>query len=177
MKPFSKKFIPASIVLIFGVLGYTPLFAAAPPPIDSSLQGSPAYQQEQQSSQVSGQSATPNSPSSSGPNSSVDLKSTNFTFDPNTLSPTSQGSYSNGKDEGTPRGNTIALLHKISQFLLVIVSTGAVLFIVVGGFVIMISAGDNDRATKGKNIVSYNIQALIIALLAYGVIQFVIWIL
>lgn len=39
-----------------------------------------------------------------------------------------------------------------------------------------ISAGDSDRATKGRTIVTYNIQALVVAMFAYGIVQFVLWV-
>lgn len=55
-------------------------------------------------------------------------------------------------------------------------STMTVLFVIVGGFLMAISGGDTDRSTKGRTIITYNIQALIISMLAYGIIQFVIWI-
>lgn len=106
------------------------------------------------------------------------LANTQFKFDPNTLSPRdpSKGGYYGGDDEGTSDGNTVQLLRKIARLLLVIVSTGAVLFITYGGFLMAISGGDTDRSTKGRTIVTYNVQALIVAMLAYGIIQFVIWI-
>lgn len=107
-----------------------------------------------------------------GPDS---LSSTQFRFDPNSISP-STATYNSGDKEGTSGGNTVQLLRKIARFLLIAISTMAVLFIIVGGFLMAISGGDTDRSTKGRTIITYNIQALIISMLAYGIIQFVIWI-
>ncbi len=67
-------------------------------------------------------------------------------------------------------------LYRIAQFLLVAVSTGAVLFIAIGGLLMATSGGDSERANKGKIIVTYNLMALGIAMLSYGIVQFVIWI-
>ncbi len=106
-----------------------------------------------------------------------DLRCASFKFDPNTFAPGSGPGYYNGDKEGTQGGNTVQMLRKVAQFLLVVVSTGAVIFITIGGFLMAISAGDSDRSTKGRTIITYNIQALVVALLAYGIIQFVIWIL
>jgi hypothetical protein len=57
----------------------------------------------------------------------------------------------------------------------VVVSTGAVLFTIVGGFFMATSAGDAEKANRGKTIITYNIIAVAIAMLSYGIMQFVIW--
>ena len=92
-----------------------------------------------------------------------------FMFDPNNLAPTTK-KYRSGT------ANIPILLDTIAKVLLIVVSTGAVLFIVVGGFLMATSGGDSERANKGKIIITYNIIAIIIAMLSYGVVQFVIWV-
>ena len=49
------------------------------------------------------------------------------------------------------------------------------LFIIVGGFFMATSAGDTEKANRGKTIITYNIIAVAIAMLSYGIMQFVIW--
>ena len=101
----------------------------------------------------------------------TDLKSPNFKFNANDISPSTNKGYTKGT------GNIKDMTQRITNWLLVIVSTGAVLFIIVGGLFMATSAGDEDRSTKGKTIVMYNIQALVIAMFSYGIIQFIIWVL
>ncbi len=101
----------------------------------------------------------------------TDLKSPNFKFSANDISP------SNNKDYTKGSGNIPLMVKRITEWLLIIVSTGTVLFIIVGGLFMATSAGDEDRSTKGKTIITYNIQALVIAMMSYGIIQLLIWIL
>lgn len=98
------------------------------------------------------------------------LMGTSFKFDPNTISPTNNPKgYHNGSENIQP------FLERIAQILLIVVSTGAVLSIVIGGFYMATSGGDTEKANKGKIIISYNIIAIVVALLSYSIIQFVIW--
>ena len=90
-------------------------------------------------------------------------------FDPNKLAPTTK-KYRSGT------ANIPILLDTVAKVLLIVVSTGAVLFIVVGGLLMATSGGDSERANKGKIIITYNIIAIIIAMLSFGIVQFVIWV-
>jgi hypothetical protein len=98
---------------------------------------------------------------------------TKFKFDPNSISPSSK-SQTDPYAAGT--GNIKPFLQRVARILLIIVSTGAVLSIVIGGFYMATSGGDSEKANKGKIIITYNIIAIFVALLAYGIIQFVTWI-
>lgn len=92
-----------------------------------------------------------------------------FKFNPKDISPSTE-TY----DQGS--GNIQPFLEKVAKVLLIVVSTGAVLSIVIGGFYMATSGGDTEKANKGKIIITYNIIAICIAMLSYGIIQFVIWI-
>ncbi len=118
---------------------------------------------------IDADSSSPTSPGSK-------LSTTDFKFNPRDISP-SRKVYAKGNTESSNNGNVKDFLYRLSQVLLVVVSTGAVLFITIGGFLMATSAGDSEKANKGKIIVTYNIIALAVAMLSYGIIQFVIWIL
>lgn len=94
---------------------------------------------------------------------------TGFRFDPSSISPSTK-TYADGS------GNITPFLKNVARILLIIVSTGAVLSIVIGGFYMATSGGDSEKANKGKIIITYNIIAICVALFAYGIIQFVTWI-
>lgn len=98
-----------------------------------------------------------------------ELTKNTFKFNPNSISPTTT-EYSAGT------GNIKTFLNKVANILLIVVSTGAVLSIVIGGFYMAVSGGDSEKANKGKIIITYNIIAICIALLSYAIIQFVTWI-
>ncbi len=97
-------------------------------------------------------------------------------FKASTISPSSKV-YNKGLSEsGGGEGNVKTLLARIANILLIVVSTGAVLSIIIGGFFMVTSAGDTEKANRGKIIITYNIIAVCIAMLSYGIIQFVIWV-
>ncbi len=97
------------------------------------------------------------------------LMSTGFTLDLSGITPTNR-EYTKGSD------NIPEFLKRVTRILLIVISTLAVLSIVIGGFYMVTSGGDSEKANKGKIIITYNIIAIFVALLSYGIIQFVIWI-
>lgn len=64
----------------------------------------------------------------------------------------------------------LAIATSVLNFLLSVVGIIAVTMLVVGGFMYMTSAGDEDRAKTGKKIVQYSIVGIIIALAALVVV-------
>lgn len=107
------------------------------------------------------------------PSSTSKLTSTSFEFKTNIINPSSnpdkfsrQGSTQNVKN----------LLKTIAETLLVVVAVGSVLFIVIGGFFMITSAGDTEKANRGKIIITYNLIALALAMLSYGIMRVVVWI-
>ncbi len=50
----------------------------------------------------------------------------------------------------------------------------AVIMIIVGGFQYTTSAGDSGKVTKAKNTIMYGVIGLVIALLAYAIVNFVL---
>jgi len=100
-----------------------------------------------------------------------DFTSTDFMINVGDLSP-SENKYSDW-----PKWNINNLLNKISQILLVLIPALAVLFMVVW-WIKMITAGwDSSKVSSAKNIITYNIIAVVIALLSYAIIQLIVWLL
>lgn len=110
-------------------------------------------------------SASTSPASSGGPN---DMTSTDFTLNPNDLSPSEK------KYTGGTKTNFKTILANIGKYLLIATTTIAVLSIVVGGLMIA-TTGPTDRAAKGKTIIMLNITAVIIALFSYSIIKLVSW--
>ena len=63
----------------------------------------------------------------------------------------------------------------LSNTLLFIVGALSVLMLVVGGLRYVISAGDATKVTAAKNTILYAIVGLIVVLLAYALIDFVLY--
>ena len=76
-----------------------------------------------------------------------------------------------GTDPGAVIGSRVT---KPINVLLYIVGVLAVVMIIYGGFVYMTSAGDAAKVNKGKTILIYSIVGLVIAILAYAIVNFVV---
>ena len=74
---------------------------------------------------------------------------------------------SSGNDE-------TSLLNKILRYVIQLVGTFGVLMMVIAGFFMVTSEGDDNRLQKGKNIFLYTIVGLLVAFTSYAVIQFVL---
>ncbi|PID31340.1 hypothetical protein CR983_01625 [Candidatus Saccharibacteria bacterium] len=67
-----------------------------------------------------------------------------------------------------------SMMENIVRALIFLVGGVAVIMIVIGGFRYVTSSGDQTRVTAAKNTVLYSVIGLMVALLAYGIVEFVI---
>lgn len=63
---------------------------------------------------------------------------------------------------------------KIINTILLILGIVAVIMIIVGGFRYVISGGDASNVTAAKNTIMYAVIGLIVAVLAYAIVNFVL---
>lgn len=77
-------------------------------------------------------------------------------------------------DNPTCHQNLIELITKISDTLLLLVGVVAVLFIIIGGFQYITSAGNPENVSKAKNTILYAVIGIIVTLLAYGIVRFIV---
>ncbi|HET7630577.1 MAG TPA: pilin [Candidatus Saccharimonadales bacterium] len=66
------------------------------------------------------------------------------------------------------------ILHTVINVLLVVAGLVAVLFIIIGGLRYVFSAGDASATKSAKDTIIYAIIGLILAVLAYGIVNFVV---
>jgi hypothetical protein len=66
------------------------------------------------------------------------------------------------------------LVKTIINVLLYIVGLLAVVMIIVGGILYAISSGDPSKITKAKNTIVYSVVGLILAFIAYAIVNWVI---
>ena len=71
----------------------------------------------------------------------------------------------------SPDGNK---LNSIINIFLYMIGTLAVVMIIVGGIQYALSAGDTGKMTKAKNTIAWSVVGLVIAVLAYAIINFVL---
>lgn len=67
-----------------------------------------------------------------------------------------------------------ALIKTIINILLFIIGAVAVIMIVIGGIRYTLSNGDSSQITGAKNTILYAVIGLVVALLAYAIVNFVV---
>jgi len=79
-----------------------------------------------------------------------------------------------GVDQATTLFGSAGIFTTISNVMLFLVGAISVIMIVIGGFRYVISGGNSGNITAAKNTILYAIVGLIIAIMAYAVINFII---
>lgn len=75
---------------------------------------------------------------------------------------------------GDQKGNLGNLIEDVTNVLLFIIGAVAVIMIIVGGIRYVISNGDSAQITSAKNTILYAVIGIIVALLAYAIVNFII---
>lgn len=70
-------------------------------------------------------------------------------------------------------GNLAPIAVPIVNTLLMIVAIIAVIMIILGGVKYAMSNGDSGKVTSAKNTITYAIVGLVVAILSYGIVNFV----
>jgi uncharacterized membrane protein len=65
-------------------------------------------------------------------------------------------------------------LKTLINTLLFIIGILAVIVIIIGGIMYTLSAGDSSKVTRAKNMIIYALVGLVIAFLAYAIVNFVL---
>ena len=87
-----------------------------------------------------------------------------------------QGGANDAKGEGMKDGvgDANSLVKDVVNIILWIVGILSVIMLVWGGIKYTTSAGDSNKVTSAKNTIIYAVIGLIIAILAYAIVNFVI---
>ena len=81
----------------------------------------------------------------------------------------------NGGKECTGKNCTLgATVKTVTDVLLFIVGAVAVITIILGGIRYVTSNGDSTQITAAKNTILYSVIGLVVALLAYAIVNFII---
>lgn len=67
-----------------------------------------------------------------------------------------------------------SMIENITNTLLFFLGAVAVIIIIIGGFMYVTAAGDPGRIKTAKNTILYAVIGLIVALLAWGIVSFVV---
>ncbi|QQR52862.1 hypothetical protein IPG36_01945 [bacterium] len=66
-----------------------------------------------------------------------------------------------------------AILANIANVLVFIVGSVSVIMIIIGGLRYVLSQGDTGAVSKAKNTILYSVVGVVVAVIAYAIIQFV----
>jgi len=71
-------------------------------------------------------------------------------------------------------GTTESVIKTVVNTLLYIVGIVSVVVVIIGGFMYTLSSGDSANVTKAKNTIVYALVGLVIAFLAYAIVNWVL---
>lgn len=90
---------------------------------------------------------------------------------------TARDSVRSGVNEvgGTENTQSLpALIRTVINVLLFLIGAVAVIMIIIGGLKYVLSGGDQSAVTSAKNTILYAVIGLVVAILAYAIVNFVI---
>ena len=74
---------------------------------------------------------------------------------------------------GTP-SDLMTQIRTITNTLLLFIGIAAVIMLIVGGFRYIFSAGDQSAVGSAKNTILFSVIGIVVALLAYAIVNFVL---
>lgn len=87
----------------------------------------------------------------------------------------SAATYAECNTDSTQTGSTLTTtIGKGINTVLGLIGIVAVVMMIYGGFQFLTSAGDAAKVAKAKNIVMYSVVGLVVAVLAYAIVNFVL---
>ena len=79
-----------------------------------------------------------------------------------------------GKDQSTDLFGTEGIFRTITNVLLFLIGAISVIMLIIGGIRYTVSGGDSTAVTSAKNTILYAVVGIVVALLAYAVVNFVL---
>lgn len=67
-----------------------------------------------------------------------------------------------------------SMIRPITTTMLYIIGAIAVIMIIIGGIMYTISSGDPGKTKKAKDTILYSVIGLVVAIMAYGIVEFVL---
>lgn len=88
-----------------------------------------------------------------------------------------QTDASQGANQAQPTGVPTSLndqVKTVTNTLLLIVGIAAVIMLIIGGLRYIFSGGNNEQVNAAKNTILYAVIGIVVALLAYAIVNFVL---
>lgn len=90
------------------------------------------------------------------------------------LSVTSGASCAKGDDQSSDLFGSSGIFKTITNVMLFIIGAVSVIMLIIGGIRYTVSGGDSAAVTGAKNTILYAIVGIVVALLAFAVVNFVL---
>ena len=87
---------------------------------------------------------------------------------------TDGASSAQGKDQQSDLFGDNGIFKTITNVLLFLIGAISVIMLIIGGIRYVVSAGDSSAVTGAKNTILYAIVGIVVAILAYALVNFVI---
>ena len=84
------------------------------------------------------------------------------------------GQSTDGVCGATSSGDFTTLMKNIVNILFVVLGIASVLMIIIGGIRYTTSNGDSGQVTSAKNTIMYAVVGLVVAIMAYAIVNFVL---
>lgn len=104
----------------------------------------------------------------------VALPATSVFAAPDDLTITGGASAAKGTDQQEDLFGSTGLFRTITNVLLFLIGAISVIMLIIGGIRYTISGGDSGQVTSAKNTILYAIVGIVVALLAFAVVNFVL---
>jgi hypothetical protein len=85
----------------------------------------------------------------------------------------SGGTWTNGSCTSKDGRTVTGTLRQVTNVLIFLIGAIAVIMIIIGGLRYTTSSGDQSALTSAKNTILYSIVGLVVAFMAYAVVQFI----
>lgn len=82
--------------------------------------------------------------------------------------------YGNDTTSGTKSSDLMTVLNTVINVVLGVIGFIAVAMIIMGGISFTTSQGDTAKTTKARNTILYGVVGLVVALLAFAIVNFVL---
>ena len=83
-------------------------------------------------------------------------------------------SSAQGKDQGADLFGESGIFRTITNVLLFLIGAVSVIMLIIGGIRYTVSGGDSTAVTSAKNTILYAVIGIVVALLAYAIVNFVL---
>lgn len=88
--------------------------------------------------------------------------------------PTSLKNGATGSQPTGAKADIVPLIKQVGNILLFIVGAASVIIIIIGGLRYVTSAGDSNAVNGAKNTILYAVVGLVVASMAYAIVNFII---